>query len=73
MKDIRLLLDDLIARIDMIEMFTAGGREAFMTSLKVQDSVIRCYEMIGEIVRRLPSESLLPLPEHSLATNCWFP
>jgi uncharacterized protein with HEPN domain len=60
MKDQRLHLVDLLERIRMIESFTVGGRQAFMDSLLVQEGVIRCYEVIGEIVKRLSPDLLAP-------------
>lgn len=40
-------LDDIIA-------FTVDGKAAFMQDVKTQKAVIRSYEVIGEIVKRLP-------------------
>ncbi len=37
----------------MIQRFTKDGREAFMQSDQVQEAVTRCFEIIGEIVKRL--------------------
>jgi uncharacterized protein with HEPN domain len=62
MKDERLYLEDLLARITMIEEFTAEGQEAFMTSLKTQEAVIRCFEVMGEVVKRLPADKLAAYP-----------
>jgi uncharacterized protein with HEPN domain len=44
---------DLLSRIEQIQRFTAGGREAFMNSDLIQEAVVRCFEVIGEIVKRL--------------------
>jgi uncharacterized protein with HEPN domain len=49
----RTYLQDILKRVAMIERFTAGGREVFLNSEMMQESVIRCYEVIGEIVKRL--------------------
>lgn len=62
MRDERLCLEDILARIVMIESFTAEGREAFMASAKTQEAVIRCFEAIGEIVKRLAPERLAVYP-----------
>jgi uncharacterized protein with HEPN domain len=61
-KDERLYLEDILARIAMIESFTVEGREAFMTSAKTQEAVIRCFEVIGEVVKRLTPEKLADYP-----------
>jgi uncharacterized protein with HEPN domain len=56
MRDQRLYLEDLLERIQLIESYTQEGREAFMATPMMQDSVIRCYEIIGEIAKRLDSD-----------------
>ncbi len=38
----------------MISRFTADGREVFIGDEKTQYAVIRAYEVVGEIVKRLP-------------------
>ena len=45
---------DYLARI---ERYTQAGRDAFNRDEKTQDAVIRCYEVIGETVKRLPTNS----------------
>jgi uncharacterized protein with HEPN domain len=62
MKDQRPYLHDLLARIQMIQDFTVEGREDFVQSLKTQESVIRCFEVIGEIIKRLSPDLLTPYP-----------
>jgi uncharacterized protein with HEPN domain len=62
-KDERLYLEDLLARIVMIEDFTAEGRAAFMASIQAQEAVIRCFEVMGEIVKRLVPEKLTVYPD----------
>jgi uncharacterized protein with HEPN domain len=39
-----------------IEAFTQEGEAAFKYDNKTQKAVIRCYEVIGEAVKRLPDE-----------------
>jgi uncharacterized protein with HEPN domain len=56
MKKQRPYLTDLLERIRRIESETEGGREAFMESFVIQDAVIRSFEVIGEIVKRLSPE-----------------
>ncbi|NWF68110.1 MAG: DUF86 domain-containing protein [Chloroflexi bacterium] len=63
MKNQQIYLEDIQTRIAMIETFTDKGRAAFVSSLMIQESVIRCYEVIGEIVKRL-DPSLLTLYPH---------
>jgi uncharacterized protein with HEPN domain len=52
----------MLERIAMIEQFTMEGRGAFMQSVKTQEAVIRCYEVLGEIVKRLSPKLLAPTP-----------
>ena len=49
-------LQDLIQEIDDIIAFTQEGEAAFMQDVKTQKAVIRSYEVIGEISKRLPSD-----------------
>lgn len=56
MKDKLILLDDFLDHLRRIEEFTIEGRDAFMEDEKTQFAVIRAYEVIGEIAKRLPSE-----------------
>ena len=44
---------DILDRIRRIEDYTAAGREAFMESESLQDGVIRSFEVIGEVAKRL--------------------
>src|SRR5664279_364102 len=63
MKKQRLYLHDILERIRLIEQFTVDGREAFMESMLIQEGVIRCFEVIGEVVKRLSPELTAPYPE----------
>lgn len=54
MKTERDYLVDLIDRIQRIQEFTQAGHVAFMQSELIQDAVIRNFEVIGEIAKRLP-------------------
>lgn len=47
-------LQDMLDYLDRIARYTQAGREAFYADKKTQDATIRCYEVIGEIVKRLP-------------------
>lgn len=53
MKDQRVYLHDILERIARLERYVADGREAFLQSELLQDGVIRSFEVIGEIVKRL--------------------
>ncbi len=53
MKDQRLLCRDILDRIRRIESYTASGRDVFLNSELHQDGVIRSFEVIGEVVKRL--------------------
>jgi len=44
---------DILDRIRRIETYTIGGRDAFLSSELLQDGVIRSFEVIGEVVKRL--------------------
>jgi uncharacterized protein with HEPN domain len=53
----RLLIEDMLERIQRIERFVAGvERETFLRDEKTADSVVRNLEVIGEAARRLPVE-----------------
>lgn len=51
-------LTDMLEYIGMIAEFSADGREAFLDDRKTQFAIIRAYEVIGEIAKRLPDELL---------------
>lgn len=63
MREYRPYLSDILQRIEMIREFTAHGRDEFKTSLMQQESVIRSFEVIGEIIKRLPSNLLDEQPD----------
>lgn len=44
---------DILHRIEQIERFTAAGEAAFLADDRTQEAVIRCFEVIGEAVKRL--------------------
>ncbi len=44
---------DILKRIRQIERFTAGGEDAFYIDDRTQEATIRCFEVIGEAVKRL--------------------
>ena len=49
-------LRDILRELDDIENFTSEGKAVFMTDVKTRKAVIRSYEIIGEIAKRLPDE-----------------
>lgn len=54
-KSTQTYLQDLVEHLDKLLIFTQDGRQAFEADEKTQFAVIRAYEVIGEIVKRLPS------------------
>lgn len=50
------LLTDLRDYLDKAASFTLAGRNAFYADEMIQFAVIRVYEVIGEIVKRLPAD-----------------
>jgi uncharacterized protein with HEPN domain len=44
---------DLLERIKRIESYSAQGRTAFLASSLLQDAIMRNFEVMGEIVKRL--------------------
>lgn len=55
-KSNRDLLTDLRDYLDKVKAFTQGGRDAFYADEMAQFAVIRVYEVVGEIVKRLPTD-----------------
>lgn len=62
MKNQRLYLQDILARIDQIERFTNEGEAEFMADDRTQEAVIRCFEVIGEAIKRLDLSLLAQYP-----------
>ncbi|MBI5666943.1 MAG: DUF86 domain-containing protein [Chloroflexi bacterium] len=54
MKKPSLYLNDLLDHLDAVRDFTLDGRETFLLDRRTQMAVIRAYEVVGEIVKRLP-------------------
>lgn len=57
MKSVHDYLRDFLDYLGYVADFTTSGRETFMLDRKTQLAVIRAYEVLGEIAKRLP-ESL---------------
>ncbi|GIK76309.1 MAG: hypothetical protein BroJett021_52970 [Chloroflexota bacterium] len=49
-------LRDMLHELDEIAAFTLEGKAAFMTDAKTRKAVIRSYEVVGEICKRLPDD-----------------
>jgi uncharacterized protein with HEPN domain len=56
MKGDRLYLVNIAESIELIEVYTRDGREAFFTARMAQDAVVRHLEIIGEATKRLTAE-----------------
>ena len=52
-KDQRLYLRDILERINRIEETARQGEATFRQSYMHQDTIIRSFEVIGEIIKRL--------------------
>lgn len=63
MKDQRQYCRDILARIEQIERFTFDGRDHFFADDRTQEAVIRCFEVIGEAVKRLDSRLTEQYPD----------
>ena len=63
MIDDRDYLVDIIDRIERIQVYIEGGRAIFFQSLLIQDGVMRNFEVIGEVVKRVSVELKLRYPE----------
>ncbi len=62
MKADRDYLLDLLEYIAHLEAFAAEGRDNFYRDIKTQLAVERVYEIIGEVVKRLPDDLLAQQP-----------
>ncbi len=54
---------DLLRELDDIAAFTEDGQQVFFADVKTQKAVIRSYEIIGEIAKRLPRSLRDEIPE----------
>ena len=48
-------LQDILQELDDITDFTSEGETAFAQDVKTQKAVVRSYEIIGEVCKRLPA------------------
>lgn len=56
MKTPKLYLTHMLECVERVELYTQGGKEDFLLSIQIQDSVYRNFEIIGEASKRVPSE-----------------
>lgn len=49
-------LQDILQELEDIAAFTTEGETAFSQDVKTQKAVIRSYEVVGEICKRLSSD-----------------
>jgi uncharacterized protein with HEPN domain len=63
MRTARDYLQDMLDRIGRLEQIVADGKATFERSFMHQDSIIRNYEVIGEIAKRLPETLLQTAPQ----------
>jgi uncharacterized protein with HEPN domain len=49
-------LRDMLRELDDVAAYTSEGKAAFMTDSKTRKAVIRSYEVVGEIAKRLPDD-----------------
>ncbi|MGH7999845.1 MAG: HepT-like ribonuclease domain-containing protein [Brasilonema sp.] len=56
MKDDRLYLSNIKESIERIESYTCDGKEVFLQTLMIPDTVIRNFEIIGEATKRLSTD-----------------
>jgi uncharacterized protein with HEPN domain len=62
-KDQRLYVMDLLERVLRLKQIAAAGEMTFRSSFMHQDSAIRNFEVIGEIVKRLDAGLLAQQPQ----------
>lgn len=63
MKAVRQYLLDILKAVQRIEGYTAEGKESFMTTPMMQDAVTHNFEIIGEVVKRIPKDILSRQPQ----------
>ena len=49
-------LRDILKELDDVTAFTSGGKAAFMSDAKTRKAVVRSYEVVGEVAKRLPDD-----------------
>ena len=56
-------LTDILEYIGYLEEFTEGGESILHTDMRTQLAIRKCYEIIGEVVKKLPDGLLNQRPE----------
>jgi uncharacterized protein with HEPN domain len=49
-------LRDMLQELDDVASFISGGKAEFIADSKTRKAIIRSYEVIGEIAKRLPED-----------------
>ncbi len=63
-RDFRLYLEDILVSVEATHSYLEGAnRKTLDSDGKTRDAVIRCLEVIGEAVKRLPPEILETHPD----------
>jgi uncharacterized protein with HEPN domain len=52
-KSQKTYLEQILERIKRIDSFAAQGENEFLESVQIQDAILRNFEIIGEIVKRI--------------------
>lgn len=62
----RLYCNDILDRIQRLEEYTSGDRDAFMQSVLRQDAAILCFTIIGEAIKNLDAKLIARQPHINL-------
>lgn len=63
MKAHQQYLEDIHKAIQRIKAYVQGDKQLFFSDAKTQDAVVRNFEIIGEVVKRIPKTILQQRPE----------
>ncbi len=63
MRSLRIIFDDFMREIDLVERFTIKGKMLFMTDERDQYAVMMAYARIGEIAKQIPNDLLDTQPQ----------
>lgn len=72
-KDQRIYCHDILDRIRRIESYTSSGFNTFLKSELLQDGVVRSFEVIGEVVKRLDPKLKAQSTAIELQAKTWHP
>ncbi len=63
-RDLRLFLNDILDSIALIESYAAHlSKKEFLASKQTQDSIVRRIEIIGEVVKNIPTDLRRKYPQ----------